>query len=43
MTLGARSSNPYLRERPFLLGLVGVSPFLSNGYPAELVPSYRFD
>jgi hypothetical protein len=43
MTLDVGSSNSYLKEHPFLLGIVGASPFLTIDYPAEVVPFYRFD
>jgi hypothetical protein len=43
MTLDAGSSNSYVKEHPFLLGLVEANPFLSIDYPVEVVPSYRFD
>jgi hypothetical protein len=43
MTFDAGSSNSYIKEHPFLIGPIEVSLFLSNDFPAELAPSYKFD
>jgi hypothetical protein len=37
------SSNPYIGEYPFLLGLMKLRLFLSECYPTGLVYLYKFD